>query len=252
MATKTAPYYLANAVCVISYKLDQNLRFKIKEIEQSFSSVILSQAIGTNVLDSAPPPIPRFTLQSGQKQITISQVSAQLELNFRDRNKSSDDALRIIQKNFQNFWRGILTFKSTNELIQMGMVVTLNRPLELSQGEISQKLFDRFIKLPAIGEVASTSFQVGFLDQSNQIFFNISAATYEMRSATVIGKAGNPNISIDIESLPIEETGIELKLDVNSRPMVKAQVEVTKDLGDMLFKRLSNLTAEHGKSFLEW
>lgn len=253
MTAITAPCYLANAICVASFKLDHKLRYKVKEIEQSFLSVFSAQAIGTNVPDSAPPEIPRFTLQNEFNQISITQLSAQLDLNFRNQNKTYNETTEIIHKNFKNFLCGVFNFKSPNELTEVGMVITINRPLELSQAEVSQKLFDQFIKFNPLGNIASTSFQVGFLDKSISIFYNISANYYEMREATFDNVTANqPPIMLDFKNMAIKESGIELKLDVNSRPMFEAKKAVNKELGGMLFGKLKNLVDDYKTTILKW
>ena len=252
MTTSAAPSYLANAICVASFKLDRDLRFKAKEIEQNFNAALSAQAIGTNVPDSAPPLIPRFTLQSGPKQITVSQVTAQIELNFKDQAKTSAESIEIIKKNFKHFWHGIFKFKGAGELKDVGMVITLNRPLDLSSAEISKKIFDKFLTMPIHDDVVSAGLQVGFLDKSDQVFFNISANPYEMREIPFDSSNVDPSVVVDFESLPIKESGIELKLDVNSKPMFQAGVAVTEELGDKLFRRLKILTDDYEKKIIEW
>ncbi len=256
MSIQIEPYKLVHAICVVSFNMDHDLRYKIREIEQSFVSVFSAQvqAIGTNVPDIAPPAIPRFMLQSGPKQIAVSQMTVQIELNFNDQDKKFDETLEIIQKNFKKFWSGVIKFKTINEVKDIGMVLTLNKPLKTSQAEISQRLFDRFFKITPLGNVASAGFQVGFLDNSDHIFYNISANHYEMRELMVNGdKPSDPTIFInDVGNWPIKELGIELKLDVNSKPMLEAAIAITENIGDMLFDRLKELAKIYSQKLIDW
>lgn len=245
--------YLARATFVASFALDREIRYKVGDIERYFQSVLSAQAVGTNVADSAPAPIPRFTLQSGPKQIAVSQVSAQLDMDFTEQVKTADKLFGIVEKNFGAFWDGVCKLKKLEDLKEIGMVLTVNTPQTASKTMLSQELFDRYFKAPQIGEVASASFQVGYLDQKTNLFNNIAISPYEIREGMISNEAGQPGmLSIEVEKLRIRETGIETKMDVNSKPMLAARQPVTAELGQLMLKELRSLVASRGKEFLSW
>lgn len=243
--------YLANATCVISFALDKQIRYRVSDIEQAFQGVLGGQATSTNVADAAPPALPRFTMQSGPKQLSISQISIQLDLDFFSQKKPYLSLASIIKKNFDNLWSGLCQFKSLTEVRDMGMILTINTPDKRSAGEISNEVFCRYLKAPLLGEVASTSFQLGFLDTDKQVFINTSVGTYEIREGLVTNPdpRGGP-INVAIEDLPITEHGIETKIDVNSKPMKLENGALPADLSNQLFQRLDGLLKDRCLEFL--
>jgi hypothetical protein len=245
--------YIAHATCAISYALDNQIRIRVGDVEQAFQPVINSQANGTNVADSAPPTIPRFTLQSGPKQIAVSQVSAQLDLDFTSDGKSGVATFEVVKRNFLHFWEGVCRLKSLAELREVGIVLTFHIPKTASQADLAKLIFDRYMRLTPLGAVASTGFTIGFLDTEKQIFFNISLESYELRQGVITGDLSNrQNISVDVSTLPVKESGIEVKFDVNSRPMLTAGTPIAKDLGGRLFAELEALALTGGAEFLSW
>lgn len=246
--------YLAQATCVISFAPDREIRYKVADIERAFQSVVGGQATGTNVADTAPPPIPRFTMQSGPKQLSISQVSAQLDLDFSGQKKTFESLSPTVKKNISNFWSGLCAFKGRTEIRDMGLILTINIPSKLAMSELSAEIFKRYIRTPMLGEeVVATSLQVGFLDNDKQAFINVTLGAYEMRQ----GRIDNPvpaggTLTIELETLPITERGIEAKFDVNSKPMTLKNGELPIDLGDQLFQRIEGLLNDRYKEFLTW
>ena len=99
--------YLASATCVATFNIDKQIRYRVADIENAFRSTVVSQAVGTNVADNAPPNIPRFTLQSGQKVISVSQVQCQMDMNFAEQRKTFDQVGAVVRKNFAGFWAGV-------------------------------------------------------------------------------------------------------------------------------------------------
>lgn len=249
----TEQQYLANATCVISFSMDRQIRYRVADIERAFQSVLGGQATGTNVADTAPPAIPRFTMQSGPKQLSISQVTAQLDLDFFSQKKSFESLSATIKKNFSNFWQGFCQVKNLTDIRDMGMIFTINTPDKRSTNELSAEVFKRYVRAPLLGDVASTSLQLGFLDTDKQAFINVAVGSYEIRE----GLINNPDprggpMTIEINELPVSEHGIETKLDVNSKPMTLKDGQLPRDLDDQLFRRLNGLVTERCKDFLSW
>jgi hypothetical protein len=245
--------YVTNATCVISFAIDRQIRYRTAEIERAFQSVLGGQATGTNVIDSAPPAIPRFTMQSGPKQVSVSQVTAQLDLDFFSQKKNFDALSPTIKKNFSNFWRGVCEFKSCTEIRDMGMVLTFSSPDKKPVDQLSSEVFDRYLKAPLLGDVASTSFQIGFLDTDKQAFINVAVGSYEMREGLISNPdpRGGP-ITVELDQLPISEHGIEIKIDVNSKPMTLDDGKLPKNLDQLLFDRLNNLVNTRCEEYLAW
>lgn len=243
--------YVATAIMVATFKTDRQIRYKVREIEAAFNGVLAGQAANTNVADTAPSSIPRLTLLSGPKQISVSQNSVQLDMNFMEQGKSIANTLPIVKKNFLSFWDGICSLKAFVDIREVGMVLSVYTPRKLSAAELGLVIFEKYSKASPIGDVASASLQFGFLDIKKQIFQNISVGHYESRGGFISGEPGK-TIELDIDDLKVVESGFETKLDVNTKPLKAAGVLYTKELGTSLFVSLSELAETRAKEFLDW
>ena len=248
-----ASKYLGRATFVASFPVDRSIRYKVEDIERSFQAVFTAQAVSTNVPDTGPSSIPRFTMQSGPKQISVSQVTVQLDLNFEDQRKSISNTLTIIEKNFASFWAGVCQLKKVEEIKNAGMVLTINTPSQQTREEICAKILERYAKVPRRGTPASASIQFGFKDEAELLFNNVSVQHYEVRAGRVPNAPpGETSISIEISSLPMQEQGYEAKFDINSRPMEAAQVVSTINLGNVLMESVKAFTTGWGEEFFTW
>lgn len=218
--------HIANAVCVTSFDRDVDVRLRQREIESAFRTVVTGQSIATNVPDQEIPPIPRFLMKSGEKQLSISQVSAQLELTFPPESakpsNTVEQRLQIVERNAREFFSALLKFKKADELKESGIVVTLNYPAKVEIGTLQRYVFDRFFKMPPKGQVVSAGMQVGFAVDPN-LYLNFSVGCYEWRQVMLsqFPAAKQPN-AVNVLESPVTGIGIEVKIDLNDRPAVIA------------------------------
>jgi hypothetical protein len=248
--------YLTSATCAITFAVDRQIRYRVADIERAFQNVLGGQATGTNVADNAAPPIPRFTMQSGPKQLSVSQINAQLDLDFFNQKKSFETLSATVKKNFSNFWHGVCQFKNLVEIRDMGLILVFNTPDMRSSDELNSMICERYIRAPSLGQVASSAFQLGFLDSDKQAFINVAVGAYEVREGTVNqpdlkGSSGGA-VTIMLDDLPVTERGIETKLDANSKPMERKNGELPVNLDEQLFQRLNGLVTDRFKEFLVW
>ncbi|MBK5205789.1 MAG: hypothetical protein JJD98_10380 [Polaromonas sp.] len=248
-----AQQYIGQATFVASFAVDRLIRYKVEEIERAFQGVFTAQAVSTNVPDTGPSSIPRFTLQSGPKQISVSQVTAQLDLNFNEQRKSISNTFLIIEKNFGAFWNGVCQLKKLDEIKNAGLVLTINTPSQQTREEICARILERYAKIPIRGTPANASIQFGFLDEAAHLFNNVSLQHYEVRSGTFTSeKPGTTAIEIDIQTIPVREQGYETKVDINSRPMEAAKVGTTINLGEVLLGSVKTFITGWGEEFFAW
>ena len=248
-----ATQYIGQATFVASFSVDRSIRYKVADIERAFQGVFTAQAVSTNVPDTGPPTIPRFTMQSGPKQISVSQVTVQLDLNFDEQRKSISNTFTIIEKNFASFWSGVCQLKKVEEIKNAGLVLTFNTPSPLTREEICARILERYAKVPARGTPATASIHFGYRDDVANLYNNVWLQHYEVRSGTFTAEnPGGTTIMMDITSLPVREQGYETKVDINSRPMEAAQVVTPMDLGEVLLGSMKAFTTGWGEEFLTW
>lgn len=205
--------YISQAIYVASNVLDKRIRYKQESAEDAFGSFISAQSQQTNLPDDFDPTQPRLLFQAGQKQIFISQIATQLSLGFESAAKPLSAQIGIVHKNSREFHKKILQFRPKESLSDSALIVVLSFPSEASRDDLSRFIFEKFLKMPPYADIASSSVKVGYRLPSG-IFLNIEADVYERRGGII----ENMGSTIDLNTLPIVEMGISVKLDVNTRP----------------------------------
>jgi hypothetical protein len=244
--------YISQTTFVAQFEPDLSIRFKLGEIERAFQGVCATQGVSTNVPDSAPKAIPRFTLQSGPKAIAVSQVTAQLDMDFTEQKKSLKNTFDIVQKNVELFWAGVKSFKQISEIKHAGLVLTIASPSQLQKTQICAKILEKYAKVPNRGAPATSTIQFGYLDAEHHLFNNIAISDYELRAGSIEMSPTNRRIEIDASSLPLREQGFETKLDFNSRPMAANQLPTPPDLAQILVENVRACAFEWGAEFIQW
>lgn len=244
--------YISQTTFLAQFEADTSIRFKLGEIERAFQSVCPAQGVSTNVPDTAPKTIPRFTLQSGPKAINVSQVTAQLDMDFSEQKKSLNNTFDILQKNVEMFWTGVKSFKKITELQHAGLVLTIASPSRLEKTEICATILSKYAKVPNRGAPATATIQFGYLDAVHHLFNNIVISDYEIRAGSIQMTPTAGRLEIDARSLPLQEQGFETKLDFNSRPMAEIGLPTPPDLAGLLVQQVRDCVFEWGAEFIQW
>lgn len=106
--------------------------------------------------------------------------------------------------------------------------------------ELSEELYSRYLNIPSLGNVASVGFQTGFTSLDGNIFINLSVGTYEVRGKRILKTrcTMEGQIFLALDQMRVSESGVEVKWDVNSKPLV-SQGEITpEDIDDVLFTEI--------------
>lgn len=246
MVDKTKKY-ISDAICVMSFNQDKEIRLKQASAEKTFEAFLSTQSIQTNVPDDFDPTAPRLIFQAKNKQLVISQVATQLSLSFEPKTKSLIEQLDIIAKNAERFYSGVVEFKGEGELKESGIIVSLNYPSDESQQIMNEYIYNHFFKIRSLGEVASANFKVGFKD-SELFYINFEAMVYELHK-----KEFKPTVSrqvIKIADIPIVERGYMVKIDLNNRPMLTgSQIAANRKL-DGIMKKVSAIVLNEIDKFM--
>lgn len=210
--------YISQAIYVAGNELDKRIRYKQEQAEEAFSSFVAAQSQQTNLPDDFDPAQPRLIFQSGKKQVVISQVASQLSMGFDSAEKSIESQMDTILKNVREAQKKIEQFKGKQSLRENALVIILSFPSNANRSDLGEFIFNRFLKMPKLSDIASSSVKVGYL-LDNSFFINIEADIYEKRGGVVQATTG---ASIDIMTLPIIEIGISVKIDINTKPKAEA------------------------------
>jgi len=212
---------IAQAIFVVGYKRDLGIRTKQFEIEKAFKSLIPAVSVNTNIDDNANPQAARIILSKGLVSSHFTQVSAQLNIDINDNDWPSFDAIkRYIFDYVTSFQECLCGVVPLDLQLERGLVIAVKYPVDIekySDIDIFGYIQDKFISIPSFGSPASASLNVGY-KTGDDYYISLGISQYKMVSSEI--PVGPNGLILDLSSLPISETGIELKVDINSRPLV--------------------------------
>ena len=235
---------IAQALFVIGFTKDSAIRTKQFDIEKVLTPLIGNPSANTNLPDDFNPQAPRITLRQGQISVIFSQITAQLTIDIDNSNGKSIETIRdSVEKKiklFQSCVDKIIPFDRQRE---HGLVVNMLYPVDsaqASEGDVSDHIQSKFFKISPLGTPASTQLTIGYKTEDNY-FFTLSVAQYQ----SFVGNVSE-NQWIDLKTLPASESGIELKIDINSRPMANQPTDIT----NVILKKAFNFVIDEADEFI--
>jgi hypothetical protein len=212
--------------------------------------LIECSSANTNLPDDFNPQAPRVTMRQKQLSVHFSQLAAQLTIDIDNTNDKSFDVIRdSINKKinlFQNCVDKIISPKLQRE---RGLVLSISYPVDSAQftnEAIFEYIQSNFFKIPPLGKPASAQFTAGYKTDDN-FFVTLSVGQYQMLESKL------PNTSatqwLDVATLDIIESGVELKIDVNSKPLVDMTDQRT-DVTKIILEKTFNFTMNESDKFM--
>jgi len=227
---------ISQAVFVIGFERDVSIRTKQFEIEKAMMSLVSGPSVNTNIPDEFEAQMPRVTMNYGDVAIHFSQVTAQMTINVENNNaKSIEVIVESIAKRV-NLFQSVVDKVIHNDMQrERGLVLTVNYSVDkdkITDADVSEYIQSHFMKVQPLGIPASAGFNVGYKTDDN-FFITLSVGQYKFVRSEVL--SASPVQWIDISKLIIIDTGVELKIDINSRPLldiVNKPKDVTKAILD--------------------
>lgn len=224
---------IATVTCVFLHPTDDRVRFRLEEAEACFGEFTSSPAQSTNVPDSAPPEIERIVLQGTKKRVALSKSLSQATFNFEDSNKSASEVMEICVANAHKFHAATKKFHGGVDFTENGLVLVLRYPAANKESTelvpfMNNAMADKFYVGERFGPAHTFDLKVGFLT-GNNLYRSVLLNTYESRGGMVLGGQ-----MVNISSLPLLETGIQLSLDVNDKPRKGVGVKFEDVLEDLI------------------
>jgi len=232
-------YFIHQCIAVGSFSIDKEIKYKLKQTEDAFKAIIKAQVTSTNAHDLSPPDAPRLILESHNKQIAITQTSAQLVLTFEKTGKSIEDCFEIISKNLLEFKRGFDQLIPDENRKEFGLVLSIRAPSKIEKDILHDKLFDKFLKSKKQGSISTFEVKYGFVSEDN-LFKNYMVNVYQLRKSIINPVDFESPTFIKVNELPVAETGIAVLFDVNDRPKYLSE---NKADGESFSKLLETLKA---------
>jgi hypothetical protein len=235
---------------IVNYVRDLAIRTKQFDIEKVLVPLITTPSFNTNLPDDFNPQAPRVIFQQNHMSIHFSQLAAQFTIDI---DHTNDMSLEIIQEKiakeinwFQNCVNKIVPHKQQRE---RGLVLTMSYPIDsalFSDEIIFDYIQSHFFKIHPFGKPAGAQFNVGYRTEDN-FFITLTVAQYQI----IAGKMPNLPVDqwIDMTTLPIKESGIELKIDVNSRPLLNTATQPL-DITEVLLKKAFDFAIYKSDKFM--
>jgi len=151
------------------------------------------------------------------------------------------------------FWQGFCQWKGNDVRDGLGVVVTINCPSKLARHGIAKAIHDRYENIPNFGTLASTQIQCGFLVEEHGLFRNISINGYEIRSTAMLQQSTIEQFSAqDFEKLELSESGFQIIVDVNTKPMAQRGLHISNETGAIVVQNLRSFIFSDGQQFFVW
>jgi hypothetical protein len=215
--------YISQALSVISYDRKGDIRLQQAVAEKAFSKLFPTQSQQTNVPDDFDSTVSRLVFSAGPKKLTISQKAVQITFTFKPNEKSIDEQLKIFKLSVKELYPAFDKFLGSKEIKEAAVILFVNYPDQRSTSELNEYLYERFIKVSPLSDLASIQFQLGF-KTPDHYFANIEANVYEIHSKEFDPPldAQSAAVVVNMEDIPVVERGLLVKLDINSRPQRSA------------------------------
>ncbi|HGL6721638.1 hypothetical protein NTJ56_05670 [Burkholderia contaminans] len=227
-------------------EVQTKVRFTQGDAEVAFGAFGSGQSQQTNVLDDADPSVPRIVFAKAKKNIAISQLAVQYAQGFDPGECPVNEQVPNILSTARSFYDQALEYRSVENYASLGMVLMVNYPSTSPTDEIHKFVYDRFVALPSLGDVASVQMTLGF--KISDLFVNLGASVYETRQFDFKGLTPFKSISMRLDQLAVIAKGMQINLDVNSRARVgeravnrQAMEDVISMATEFLYKQLPTI-----------
>ncbi|MFZ2170651.1 MAG: hypothetical protein WAW61_13570 [Methylococcaceae bacterium] len=210
---------ITQALFVVSYERDSTIRTKQFDIEKVLAPLLQGPSISTNLPDDFNPQAPRFTIKQGQVSVNFSQIAAQLTIDIDNVKGQPIEVIKnSITKRINLFQNCVDKIIPLDQQREHGLVIILRYPVDSTKfpdEAVLQYIQSKFFRTSPLGSPASAEFNLGYKTDDN-FFITLSVNDYKLIDTT---SAANEQW-INLLTLPVKESGIQLKIDVNSKPMV--------------------------------
>jgi hypothetical protein len=206
---------------IIEFELDQQIVFSLGQQLKELQKALNGKLSILNTPRMAAPPTPRALIKSADTILTIS----------LDRLEITTTPLQHIMNNYESC---VKFFKSRIESIlkilriedlnykSLGVISDIQFPYNeenISGIKVIEPIFDRLINIQR-KERDLASFQLLFGFMEKNFYTNYIISGYEIKNIQIPSSPPQNNVgfvAIDTKSIPISESGIGIKIDINNK-----------------------------------
>ncbi len=198
---------------------EEETRRRFGRFEEVYGSYIAPSANVANLPQNAPPPVPRFSMHSSKKNLVVSNIFAQLDLDFSEGIPKGYDFKSILLRSAEQADKMDTLFPDQSVYFS-GVIVTATMPYKVDQSKALSDLFKSIYGRDPIEELSSVTNATGII--KGGIIIQTSIGQYKIIKAQseVLSSDVPHSIHIDFDFLPSEEEGVEFKWDANTKPLM--------------------------------
>lgn len=232
---------------VSSYQIDKEITLTCGQELKGLEKELKGKLFLPSVPDSAPPEAPRAILKTNDSILAIGWNRIELNVTPPSHIASNfDGCLGFLQARMSQIFPRLLS--TINGYQWSGVIVNLNYPSKgfSSHAEAAAPLFDEIIKVDRKGRPL-TAFQLQFGYEERNLNHLFIVSGYEARDLKLPQLQQNQTICVDLEKIPVVETGIKVGIDINNKRaqgktdwqvdvnnIISAQKEVFGNIGEIL------------------
>jgi hypothetical protein len=241
---------ILQAVFVVGFERDAEIRTKQFEIEKALAPLLSAQSVNTNLPDEFEPSLPRVTFQQKGLSVQFTQLVAQMAITVDNADGKSINVIR------DSIAKRIILFKNCIDKIvprgkqrEHGLVLNVSYPIDsgkFTDEDIASYIQNQFLRVPQLGKVANATFNVGYRTDDG-LFVTLAVAGYKKLDGEM--KLGPRTQSFDVASLPVVESGVSLSIDINSRPMMDAGTQ-PENITDVILAKSFEFLDQKVASFM--
>lgn len=225
-----------------------DIRFNQQLIEKFFRVFMDGQSTQTNVPDDFEPNAPRLIFTKNKQQLLVSQTQCTLAFDFKDSRLDNNDALKVAFGRINDFNALAFSAFEKSGFEHNALVVTVEQRTSVPQSEIQELIFEKFIKSPRIGPVASVEAKLGFVVDNHYV--NIAASMFEERVAEFNSSDHSRMNFFRVEKMKLVGYGILYTLDVNSRLKISEGVRLEENSCKNLIEIFSTFAERDFPNFI--
>jgi hypothetical protein len=182
--------------------------------EDEFKSLIGGETAAVNI-PSAPPEAPRFMMTDGKRTLVVSNVSAQLSLDFGGTlppkmtlPSALDRAARTMDDSLERIFAKQKTYYSGIVIVWTATQMDLN--------SLSEALVEWTMKSHFAPHLNNFGVTIGVERKG----FNRSIEISQYKAFQRLAQSNQTSIHVDADFEPAQDQGLQIKIDVNTRPQI--------------------------------
>lgn len=193
---------------------EQPVRSLAFEFERRFRPYISADVNVATVAPNAPPNQVRFQMSDGKRTLAVSEISAQLTMDFGTSVTPKFSLLKALEKPTQMMRDADQLFDPSKRFYR-AVLIQAALPYAGPSEELADKLAALMFKTVPTGSISSSEYSIAVKD--GEINKNANFSQYNLFDMMIQMQIGPQIVGFDPDFTTPSETGLQYKIDVNNK-----------------------------------